>query len=510
MQTEEQLRQKLNEIDNKGYGAYKSIKGGYKLGDYELYLDYIQGDPFAAPSKGRIRVPMDKAGFPDDLYNTDTRRLALEDYLARRARNAIRDAVRGNRGSGKSGSVSIDAGRQEVLERTACVVSNDYVELRFEVGMPAKGRKVLGRQAEYMLTEELPEIAGQAIIWKELPKEELDEFVDSIENQAFIRSELENRGLIAFIANGSILPRQSGASDQPLSSDKAIPFESPESMKVSLTLPNPHTIDGEDNEHYEIEGMGIAKGITLIVGGGYHGKSTLLNAIELGIYPHIPHDGREYVVTNPNLVKAIIKQVLDAGASKVYVFDHTCDEWRKCYNNSGIEKAAKEAGATVAPGHTESYYQSVEVPQGKTLKEAKEHELLLESDVFINVPILKDHSSARMTIAMKNLMGVVWDRGFWHRNGLHQCIADFASYRQPDLNIVDAYRVMLRNGPRGVSVNDVTDMKYLIMSDDIVATDAASAKIFNPKENVPHINMGDKMGYGEADLSSLKIGRIKI
>lgn len=214
--------------------------------------------------------------------------------------------------------------------------------------------------------------------------------------------------------------------------------------------------------------------------------------------------------TNPNLVKAIIKQVLDAGASKVYVFDHTCDEWRKCYNNSGIEKAAKEAGATVAPGHTESYYQSVEVPGGKTLKEAKEHELLLESDVFINVPILKDHSSARMTIAMKNLMGVVWDRGFWHRNGLHQCIADFASYRQPDLNIVDAYRVMLRNGPRGVSVNDVTDMKYLIMSDDIVATDAASAKIFNPKENVPHINMGDKMGYGEADLSNLKIGRIKI
>lgn len=214
--------------------------------------------------------------------------------------------------------------------------------------------------------------------------------------------------------------------------------------------------------------------------------------------------------TNPNLVKAIIKQALDAGASKVYVFDHTCDEWRKCYNNSGIEKAAKEAGATVAPGHTESYYQSVEVPRGKTLKEAKEHELLLESDVFINVPILKDHSSARMTIAMKNLMGVVWDRGFWHRNGLHQCIADFASYRQPDLNIVDAYRVMLRNGPRGVSVNDVTDMKYLIMSDDIVAADAASAKIFNPKENVPHINMGDKMGYGEADLSNLKIGRIKI
>src|SRR6056297_251142 len=214
--------------------------------------------------------------------------------------------------------------------------------------------------------------------------------------------------------------------------------------------------------------------------------------------------------TNPKLVGAIIKQCYEAGASKVYVFDHTCDEWRKTYNSSGIEKAAKDAGATVAPGHTESYYQQVSIPQGKTLKEAKEHELILESDVFINVPILKDHNSARMTIAMKNLMGVIWDRSFWHRNGLHRCIADFASYRQPDLNIVDAYRVMLRNGPRGVSVNDVTTMKYLLMSDDIVAVDAASVKIFNPEERVPHIQMGDELGYGKADLSKLKIGRLKI
>ena len=214
--------------------------------------------------------------------------------------------------------------------------------------------------------------------------------------------------------------------------------------------------------------------------------------------------------TNPKLVSAIIKQCYEAGASKVYVFDHTCDEWRKTYNSSGIEKAAKDAGATVAPGHTESYYQQVNIPQGKTLKEAKEHELILESDVFINVPILKDHNSARMTIAMKNLMGVIWDRSFWHRNGLHRCIADFASYRQPDLNIVDAYRVMLRNGPRGVSVNDVTTMKYQIISDDIVAADASSAKIFGSDERVPHIQMGDEMGYGKADLSKLNIGRLKL
>ncbi len=214
--------------------------------------------------------------------------------------------------------------------------------------------------------------------------------------------------------------------------------------------------------------------------------------------------------TNPKLVARIIEQCYAAGAKKVYVFDHTCDEWRKSYQTSGIEKAAKDAGATVAPGHTESYYQHVDVPQGKVLKEAKEHELMLESDVFINVPILKDHGSARMTIAMKNLMGVIYDRSFWHRNGLHQCIADFASYRQPDLNIVDAYRVMTRNGPRGKTKSDVAIKKYMVLSDDIVAADAASAKVLNPNERVAHIEMGDKMGYGEADLSKLKINRIKI
>ena len=214
--------------------------------------------------------------------------------------------------------------------------------------------------------------------------------------------------------------------------------------------------------------------------------------------------------TNPKLVKRIIEHCFEAGAKKVYVFDHTCDEWRKCYDSSGIEKAAKEAGATVAPGHTESYYQKVDVPKGEVMKDAKEHELILESDVFINVPILKDHSSARMTIAMKNLMGVVWDRGFWHRNGLHQCIADFVSYRQPDLNIVDAYRVMRRNGPRGVSIDDVTTMKYQIISDDIVAADTAAAKIYPSDEKVPHIQMAAKKGYGQADLSKLKIGRLKI
>lgn len=215
--------------------------------------------------------------------------------------------------------------------------------------------------------------------------------------------------------------------------------------------------------------------------------------------------------TNPKLVKRIIEHCFRAGAKKVYVFDHTCDEWKECYKNSGIEKAAKDAGATVAPANTENYFHPVDIPKGKKLKHAKEHELILESDVFINVPILKNHGSARLTVAMKNLMGIIWDRKFWHRNNLSQCIADFVSYRKPDLNIVDAYRVMLRNGPRGVSRADVSTMKYLILSDDIVAADASAAKIFGTSaEKVPHIKIAGESGYGQINLKNLEIARLKV
>ena len=215
--------------------------------------------------------------------------------------------------------------------------------------------------------------------------------------------------------------------------------------------------------------------------------------------------------TNPLLIKRIIEHCFTAGAKEVYVFDNTCDKWSACYKNSGIEKAAKDAGAKVAPGHSESYYQKVLVPKGKNLKEAKVHELILSSDVFINVPVLKSHVSARLTIAMKNLMGIVWDRRFWHRNNLNQCIADFATYRKPDLNIVDAYNVMTKNGPRGVSKADVVKMKYLIVSTDMVAADAAAAKIFGmDPDDVKYIQMANDLEVGRKDLTKLNIGRIKV
>jgi uncharacterized protein (DUF362 family) len=213
--------------------------------------------------------------------------------------------------------------------------------------------------------------------------------------------------------------------------------------------------------------------------------------------------------TNPKLVSQIVKHCFNAGAKDVYVFDHTCDNWTRCYSNSGIEKAAKDAGAKVVAGNSESYYHAVEVKNGKKLKSASIHELILESDVFINVPILKFHESAGLTISMKNLMGIVWDRGFWHRNDLQQCIADGTTFKKPDLNIIDAYYVMKRNGPRGVSVDDVVTMKSQLISTDIVAADSAAAKLFGKEPtDIGYIKIADEMKIGTMDLSKLNIKRI--
>lgn len=215
--------------------------------------------------------------------------------------------------------------------------------------------------------------------------------------------------------------------------------------------------------------------------------------------------------TNPKLVGRIIEHCYNAGAREVYVVDHTCDEWQRCYKNSGIEKAAKDAKAKVVPANSESYYQEVSIPQGKVLKNTKEHEVILSSDVFINVPVLKNHGGATLTIAMKNLMGNVWDRRYWHRNDLHQCIADFATYRKPTLNIVDAYLVMKTNGPRGVSTDDVVLMKSQLLSTDIVAVDSAAAKLFGLKpEDIRYLNIATEMKIGRKDIENLNIKRITV
>jgi uncharacterized protein (DUF362 family) len=215
--------------------------------------------------------------------------------------------------------------------------------------------------------------------------------------------------------------------------------------------------------------------------------------------------------TNPKLVGRIVKRCFEAGAKEVRVFDNTCNRWDLCYKNSEIEKHVKDAGGKMFPGNLESYYKEVQIPKGKTLKTAKVHELLFTSDVFINVPILKHHGSTLLSLGMKNLMGVVWDRRFYHGNNLSQCIADFCTYRIPDLTIIDGYKMLTKNGPRGVSTADVVDLKALIASTDIVAADAAASKLFGSEpDQVEHIRIAHAMGLGTMDLTKVNIQRIKM
>ena len=214
--------------------------------------------------------------------------------------------------------------------------------------------------------------------------------------------------------------------------------------------------------------------------------------------------------TNPGLVAAIVRDCIKAGAKEVYVFDHSCDNWIKSYASSGIEKAAKEAGATVVSAASQTNYKEVTVP-GVKMKSALVHEKVVDCDVFINVPIIKDHDGARVSLAMKNLMGIVWDRRFMHTNDLQQCIADVVTYRKPDLNIIDGYRVMVKNGPKGVTAADSVVRKTLVISKDIVAADAAAVKIFGAEPaDIPHIRIGAEMGLGKMDLDKLNIQRINM
>lgn len=215
--------------------------------------------------------------------------------------------------------------------------------------------------------------------------------------------------------------------------------------------------------------------------------------------------------THPMLVKRVIEHCFNAGAKEVFVFDHTCDTWTQCYRNSGIERAAKDAGAIVVSGASEGSYQDVSIPAAKRLRRAKVHEQLLNADVFINVPVLKHHHASRVTIGMKNMMGVVWDRGAWHQNDLHQCIADFATYRKPDLVIVDAYNVMKQNGPRGVSPADLVQMKAQLVSTDPFIADVAAAKLYGIEPNdVRYLAIGASMGLGKLELDQASIKRIKL
>lgn len=292
MRTREELQRILSSIDGRGYKAYKELKGHYDFHDFVLFVDHVQSDPFASPSRFRVHIPHHAAGFPADTFGNKSREIAFRDFLTREFSQRAKEISGGNRGTGKSGLIAVDAPGQEILERTSILVRNEYIEVRFYVGLPAQGRTVLIKVAESMLLQEIPRIIGSSIFYCNIDSKKLYSHIETAEDADFIRKGLSGHGLISFVADGSILPRASGVDSRPLDKGHVVPFESPPSLQVSFNPPN----------FGRITGLGIRKGVTLIVGGGYHGKSTLLDAVKLGIYNHIPGDGREKVVTDGDAV----------------------------------------------------------------------------------------------------------------------------------------------------------------------------------------------------------------
>ncbi len=293
MQTSTDLKNLLDRIDRRGYPAYKDTRGVWQFPQYVLSIDHVQGDPFAAPSKLSVHISGKIAGFPRALYQSPCQRIALQDTLTRYFGRYAGQASFQAKGSGHSGLISVSRCGQQVLERTACCLDPESgnLVLRLEVGFPANGRTINARELEKILFQLLPQCVERSLLYRNLDGEKLQEVANLAEDQQYIRQSLSKLGLCAFVADGSILPRASGVSSLPMG--EAVPFRSPHTLSVTLELPHRGTITG----------MGIPKGITLIVGGGYHGKSTLLKALELGIYNHIAGDGREYVITDGSAVK---------------------------------------------------------------------------------------------------------------------------------------------------------------------------------------------------------------
>ena len=289
----QRLRSTLDRIDRKGYRAYKNLSGSHYFGSFVLFVDRVQRDPFAPPSLIRIRTRANS--FDPKLFENSVRRVAFEDFLTRSVEKEIRRTVRGNRGSGGSGRVEIQHASQVVLPRTSMVVEPGYVEARMAVGLPARGRSVDARAAKTVLLEELPEVVRRGLV--AAPDSGVDEeraelHVETVEDADHLRELLPGLGLVAFVADGAVLPRESGASDRPLR-DGAVPFGSPVEYRVEVELSNRGTVSG----------MGVPEGVTLVAGGGFHGKSTLLSALSWGVYDHVPGDGRELVVARGDAVK---------------------------------------------------------------------------------------------------------------------------------------------------------------------------------------------------------------
>lgn len=291
MRSSDELKKELIKIDGKGYKAYKELEGQYNFNYYILSIDHVQGDPFASPSRVRVIVDRNNNKFPERLFDNKYKSIAVCDFLTRLFSKNIYKYGEKIFGSGKSGIIEISRCPQQILERTSIIIDDKKIEARFYIGFPARGRSVLSKELEKILFTILPNIVENTLIYTNINNKALIKRINLVEDQEFIRSELKKRKLVAFVANNSILPRESGVSQKPLREGKE--FISPKNLEIEINTPNTGII----------KGMGIPEGITLIVGGGYHGKSTLLRALELGVYNHIEGDGREFVITDNSALK---------------------------------------------------------------------------------------------------------------------------------------------------------------------------------------------------------------
>jgi len=291
MKTQSELRTLLHSVDHKSYPAYKSLAGAWKFDRYLLVIDHVQGDPFASPSSLHVEIAHSVAKFPSAFYQKDCSRIALQDFLVRQVAKQFEQYNFKAKGSGKSGLLSISRCGQAVLERSACQITENGLIVRFHVGFPAFGRTINAGELEKILFEFLPRCIENSLFYARLDQKKVESTVFLAEDQEALRQILKEEKLIAFVANNSTLPRKSGVSDLPLLD--SVPFVSPASMERTFELPH----------RGKISGMAVPEGIMLIVGGGYHGKSTLLEAIQMGVYNHIQGDGREFVITDDTAVK---------------------------------------------------------------------------------------------------------------------------------------------------------------------------------------------------------------
>ena len=339
MKTAAELQNLLRQIDHRSYPAYKDTRGKYQFQQYILSIDHVQGDPFAAPSKVSLLIPGKTAAFDQRLYESVHRRIALQDYLLRRAAAKIREYSFQAKGSGKSGLLGISQPGQEILERSACTLNpaSGDITVRMEIGFPANGRTINSGELIKILFDFLPVWVRQTLLASSCRREETEAVADLADDQQFIEEQLTELGLVAFVANGSVLPRKSGVSSLPMK--EAVVFQSPASMEVALNLPHRGIL----------KGMGIKKGVILIVGGGYHGKSTLLEALELGVYRHIAGDGREYVITDPGAMKIRAedgRSIQDADIS-MFIRNLPNGKDTSCFYTEDASGSTSQAAATV-------------------------------------------------------------------------------------------------------------------------------------------------------------------